>query len=126
MPHEDLTQMKKHLQNAQKILEHLTVNAVTFEKHNDMSEAAAIQFESAVLEFRKLCEKNKALIKTPVGEALPAVTKLHREEVYGEVEITDGGWLQIRLNTLLPGSRFIQNSRYIADSIGRLLDNFVT
>ena len=116
----DLLKMKKHLNDAQKALDYLSANAVTFEKHNGFSEVAAIQFELAVLDFRKLCEKNKI----PVKEVLPTGTILHSNEIYGEAEITVNGWVHIRINTLLPGSRFIQNSRYISDSIGRLLDNF--
>ena len=122
MPNQkDLAQMKKHLHNAQKSLEYLTTNAVTFEKHNDMLEVAAIQFELAVLDFRKLCEKNKVPIKK-----IPGVAKiLHSKEVYGEIEVTENGWLHIRINTLLPNSKRIENSRYISDSIIKLLDSFV-
>ena len=121
--HKDLIKMKTHLSNAQKALDYLSANAVTFEKHNEMSEAAAVQFELAVLDFRKLCEKNKMSIaeNPPKASAL-----LHSKEIYGEIEITDHGWLHIRINTLLPNTKLIQNSRYISDSITRLLDNFVT
>ena len=119
--HNDLLKMKSHLNDTQNALDYLSANAITFEKHNEILEAATVQFELAVLEFRKLCEKNKI----PVWESVPPGKKLHSKEVYGEVELTDNGWLHIRLNTLLPGSRLIQNSRYISDSIMRLLDNFV-
>ena len=119
--HHDLIKMKKHLNDAQKALDYLTANDAADKKYNELLEVAAIHFELAVLDFRRLCEKNKM----PACENTSSGTLLHSNEVYGEVEITDSGWLHIRLNTLLPGSRLIKNSRYVSDSVTRLLNNFV-
>lgn len=121
MPHQDLIKMKKHLGDAQSTLETLSANAVTFEKHNELSETAAVQFELAVLEFRKLCEKNKM----PVRDNPPKGSILQSNEVFGEVEVTENDWLHIRINTLLPSTKLIVNSRYISDSITQLLNHFV-
>ena len=116
----DFLQMKEHLRNVQNTFDHITANAVSFEKFNELLEVAAIQFELSTIEMRRLCEKSKIPIKS---EALQTKTT-HSEEIYGKVEITDEGWLHIKLNTLLPNCKLVQNSNYISDSIARLLNNF--
>ena len=118
--HKELLKIKKHLSDAQKALDTLSANTFAFDKHNELLEVTAIQFEIAVLEIRKLCEKNKL----PVRETIPPGTFLHGREIYGEAEITDNGWLHIRLNTLLPSTKLIANSRYVSESITQLLNNF--
>ena len=117
---EDIIKIQKHIRNAQKALDHIIINTVNADELNGMLEVVAVQYESAVLDVRRLCEKNKM----PVKEAAPTTKTVHNKEIFGEVEILETGWVHIKLNTLLPNSKLIENSGYISDSIRRLLDGF--
>jgi hypothetical protein len=128
----DLTQMKKHLHNARKALEYLSANDVTVEKQSSLLDAATAQFERAVLELRRLAERGRASPACPQ----PQASIFRGEEIYGEAQVTENGWLHIRLDTLLPASRLIEQSGrhpgsgchpgsgYVPDSIVRLLNRF--
>lgn len=62
------------------------------------------------------------------GLALPPLrfgsAHYHTEKIYGEVTRMDTGWMDIRLNALLPHCRVSGGTQYITDTIIRLLDAF--
>ena len=70
-------------------------------------ETAMGQFERATLELRQICEK----------PAVPA------REMTGFVETSGCGWLHIRVNTLLPTSRY-RTAEWFSDTIRRLLNDY--
>lgn len=81
-------------------------------------EVTAAQFESSVLEVRKLCEKY-----SPGAGGYGNRPVYLPMEVAGTVETLGYGWLHITLNTLLPHCRF-QPPEWLSDTIRRLLDNY--
>jgi len=117
---DELLKMEKHIGEAQKIIYRLNSGALSIGQFNTALDGAAQQFELTAVEVRRLCEKNKIGLRL---DTLP-LKAYHNREIFGEVELTDEGWIHIRLKTLLPSGRGIENSAYISDSITRLLDNF--
>ncbi len=91
------------------------------EKVNTMLDAA-MQKNRVVLciELRRICEINRPA-SNPV---LFAQSSYYAKEIYGEVTLMDTGWLDIRLNALLPHCRFSGGTQYISDTITRLLKRF--
>ncbi len=76
------------------------------------------QFEGAVLELRRLCERYSPNAGGYGGKPLlPAI------EVSGCVEKFGYGWLHITLNTLLPHCRY-QTPAWLSDTVKRLLDAY--
>jgi hypothetical protein len=76
------------------------------------------QFESAVLDLRKLCEKRRPeASRNESKPQLPAIS------VTGAAEVNEYGWLHIGLNTLLPHCRY-QTPAYLSDTVSRLLDEY--
>ena len=118
---EKLNEIKKHIQSAEKALGYL-MSALTIspEKFNTMLDVTIIQFETSTIDMRRLVESTRKHCRKPSLK----LNSLHRKELFGEVEITDNGWLHIRLDTLLPNCKLIEHSGYITDSITRLLNNF--
>lgn len=81
-------------------------------------EKTAGEFESAVLELRRLCEQY-----SPGSGGYGKRAQLPREEISGSVEKLGYTWLHIRLNTLLPHCRF-QSPVWLTDTVRRLLDDY--
>ena len=117
---EKLKKISGHIYSAQKAIEHLISSGnISSDKQNSMLDITLSQFETTVVEMRKLAESYR-----PKAVEIKRKT-CHSKAVFGEVEITDTGWLHIKLYTLLPGNRLIESSNYISDSITRLIDGFV-
>ena len=90
------------------------------EKVNTMLDAAMQKIELCCIELRRICE-----ISRPASNpALFAQSSYYAKEIYGEVTLMDTGWLDIRLNALLPHCRFSGGTQYISDTITRLLKRF--
>ena len=117
----DLLKIKKHVDEALKILEYFPMETMSSEKFNEQLEKVMIQFEYTTIELRRLCEENQM----PVKHEKSNIKIYHAKEIYGSIEITDNGWLHICLNTLLPNCKSHTNSIYISDSITRLIDRFI-
>ena len=81
-------------------------------------ETAMNLFERSTLELRQICEKYAETSNIP-GKKAPIPAR----EVTGSVEITGYDWLHIRVNTLIPSSRF-RAAEWFSDTIRRLLDDF--
>lgn len=77
------------------------------------------QFESSVLELRRLCEQY-----SPGVGGFAKKSYLPAMDVTGNVEMFGYGWLHITLNTLLPHCRY-QSPNWLSDTISRLLDGYV-
>lgn len=90
------------------------------EKVNTMLDAAMQKIELCCIELRRICEINRPA-SNPV---LFAQSSYYAKEIYGEVTLMDTGWLDIRLNALLPHCRFSGGTQYISDTITRLLKRF--
>ena len=81
-------------------------------------EQAVGSFETATVELRRLCEQNM-----PPAGGLAHKPVVPRRDVTGTVELIDGNWLHIQINTLLPSVAF-QVPVWLSDTISRLLDEY--
>ena len=81
-------------------------------------EKASGQFEYAVLELRRICERYCA----GVG-GYPRQRLTNTEHPTGNVELLEGRWVRITLNTLLPHCRFYSPA-WLSDTIRRMLDEY--
>lgn len=115
-----ITGMQHHLDACSKYLDALAKGYQTPEKVNTLLDAAMQQIELCCLDMRVLCEKARP--KLPAFRFGHA--KYNHKDIYGEVNLMDNGWLDIRLNTLLPHCKVIGGTQYIADSVTRLLNDY--
>lgn len=110
--------MQHHLDAANKYLTELAKGYRSIEKQNTLLDAAMKQVELCCIDMRNLCEKSRPAI--PVfGRRV-----YNHKEIYGEITQLDNGWIDIRLNALLPHCRMIGGTQYISDTVTRLLDNY--
>lgn len=113
-----ITEMQRNLEVCAKYLDSLAKGYRSPEKVNTLLDAAMQHVELCCINMRQLCEKTRM--------PLPAFrfgNSYHHEEIFGSVTQMDTGWIDIRLNALLPHCKF-GGTQYVADSITRLLDNF--
>lgn len=77
------------------------------------------------LSVERLCIKSRNCLERYRTEdtELPYTDRTCLDDVTGNVRITDNGWLHIRLNMLLPGSKY-RTTSYIGDTVSRLLNAF--
>ena len=83
------------------------------------------KIDDYLIAAERLCIKSRNCLeryRTKEYEGNEAVLTTS-ENVSGNVEITDRGWLHIRLNMLLPSSKF-KTTNYIKDTVSRLLNDF--
>lgn len=113
-----ITAMQHHLDAANKYLSELAKGYRSDEKQNTLLDATMKQVELCCIDMRNLCEKARPPIP------LSFVRSYNHREIYGEVTQLDNGWLDIRLNALLPNCRMTGSTHYIFDTIDRLLDNY--
>lgn len=112
--------MKHHLDACNKYLTELTKGFRSPEKCNTLLDAAMQQVELCCIDMRRLCEKARPtppLIKFDLN-------RFHHKEIYGAVTLMDNGWLDIRMNALLPHCKIVGGTQYVVDTITRLLDRF--
>ena len=88
--------MQHHLDAANKYLTELAKGYRSVEKQNTLLDAAMKQVELCCIDMRNLCEKERPTI------IIANTRTYNRKEIYGEVTQLDNGWLDIRLNALLP------------------------
>lgn len=115
---EHIITMDRHLGAATKYISELGKGYRSAEKCNTLLDAALQQVELCCIDLRNLCEKNrpkKITVQSPY---------FNHKEIYGGVVLMDNGWLDIRLNALLPHCKVLGSTRYVADSITRLLNAF--
>lgn len=118
---EHITNMQHHLDAANKYLNELAKGFRSAEKCNILLDAAMNQVELCCIDMRNICERVRpTLPKLKFGCAY-----YRHKEIFGDVTLMDNGWLDIRLNALLPHCKVIGGTGYVADTITRLLDRFV-
>lgn len=112
--------MQHHLEACSKYLNALAQGYRSPEKCNTLLDAAMQQVELCCIDMRLLCEKarpRKTVAAAPSG-------KYHHKTIYGEVNILDNGWVDIRMNALLPHCKVVGGTQYVSDTVIRLLDEF--
>ncbi len=112
--------MKHHLDACRKYLTALEQGYRSPEKRNTLLDAAMQQVELCCIDMRLLCEKARANRIYPLVEK----GKYNHKTIYGEVNILDNGWVDIRMNALLPHCKVVGGTQYVTDTIIRLLEEF--
>ena len=112
--------MERHLAACDKYLTELAKGYRSPEKVNTLLDAAMQQIELCCLDMRVLCEK----VRPTSSHPRPTYTAYSCKSICGEVYGMENGWLNIRLNTLLPHCKVMGGTQYIADTITRLLDKY--
>ena len=120
IPERDITDMQRQVDACSAYIDALAQGCRSPEKVNTLLDAAMQKIELCCIDMRRLCER--------VRPTLPPLrfgsAHYHTEKIYGEVTRLDAGWLDIRLNALLPHCRVTGGTQYITDTITRLLDTF--
>ena len=98
--------MQRHLDAADKYLVELAKGYRSAEKINTLLDAAMHQIELCCIDMRNLCEKARPDI------SLSCNRSYNYKDIYGEVTQLDNGWLDIRLNALLPHCRMVGGTQY--------------
>ena len=115
----DVLTMREYLFNAVKAADQLKAVSegapMSSASMQQTLEKASGQFEYAALELRKICERYCA----GVG-GYPKQSLIEMAHPTGKVELVEGRWVQITLNTLLPHCRF-HSPIWLSDTIRRLL-----
>lgn len=111
--------MKQKVQSAEKNLDALIASARSPVKFNTLMDAAMQQMELTCIEMRRIAETIRP------QEDTTQTTNNMTKTIYGSVNLTNDGWLHIKLNTLLPHYKILGGTQYISDSINRLLNSFV-
>ena len=113
-----ITTMQHHLDAANKYLTELAKGYRSSEKQNTLLDAAMKQVELCCIDMRNLCEKVRPSVSPST------VRSYNHKEIFGEVTQLNNGWLDIRLNALLPHCKIIGGTQYVCDTITRLLDKY--
>lgn len=114
----ELIRMKQKIESAGKNIDALLASARSPLKFNTLLDAAMQQMEAACIELRSIAETIRPK-ETSVTENLKTA-----KTIYGSVTLTEENWVHIKLNTLLPHYKVLGGTRYIADSLTRLLDRY--
>lgn len=116
-----ISDMQHHLDACNKYLNELAKGYRSPEKCNTLLDAAMQQVELCCIDMRTLCEKTRPKIPSfRFGYA-----NYHHKEIYGEVIVLDNGWLDIRMNALLPHCKLVGGTQYVTDTVTRLLNQFL-
>ena len=115
-----IAQMRQHLNTCHQYLSALEKGYRSPEKCNTLLDAAMQQIELCCIDMRLLCEVARP--QMPVLRFSTAV--YHHKTIFGEVNVLDNGWLDIRLNALLPHCKIVGGTQYVSDTIVRLLEQF--
>lgn len=84
------------------------------------------QMDDYLCELENLCVKSRTVLEKyrpfSISQSISPVNE-HVNNIAGNIEVTDDGWLHITLNTLLPNCRR-RVSSYISDTISRLIQYY--
>ena len=118
----DVLAMREYLLNAVKAADQLKALSegapMSSASMQQTLEKVSSQFEYAVLGLRRICERYCA----GVG-GYPKLSLTETEHPTGKVEIVNGRWVRVTLNTLLPHCRFYSPA-WLSDTIRRMLDEY--
>lgn len=118
--HKAIADMQHHLEACNKYLNALAKGYYSSEKCNTLLDAAMQQVELCCIDMRNLCEKARPqILPLRFGRV-----NFNHKEIFGEVTIMDNGWIDIRMNTLLPHCKNVGGTQYVCDTITKLLDRF--
>lgn len=120
IPEKAIRGMKQHLDACSKYLNALAEGYRSPEKCNTLLDAAMQQVELCCIDMRVLCEKARPKSAAPLSEG----AKYNHKTIYGEVNVLDNGWVDIRMNALLPHCKVLGGTQYVSDTIVRLLEEF--
>lgn len=112
--------MQHHLEACGKYLAELAKGYRSSEKCNTLLDAAMQQVELCCIDMRLLCEKARPRLP----DFRFGAGKYNHKTIYGEVNLLDNGWLDVRLNALLPHCKIVGGTQYVSDTITRLLNSF--
>ena len=115
-----VSDMQEHLKVSNKYLENLKAGCRTKMKFNTLLDAAMSELENCCITLRRFAEE----LRPQMEMEFQRPKNYFHEEIYGNVELTENGWLNIRLNALLPHCKNSGGTQYITDTITRLLNNF--
>ncbi len=118
LPLGTVSTMLQHYNACKKYLDELRICIRTPGKQNTLLDAAMQQIELCCIDMRNLCEQGR-----PTIPPLKNKTDSHKE-IYGEISQMANGWLDIRLNALLPHCKMIGGTQYVYDTITRLIDRY--
>lgn len=115
-----ITEMQRQIDACSSYINTLAQGCLSPEKINTLLDSAMQKVEGVCINMRRLCEE--------VRPILPSIrsgyANYHVKDITGSVTAMDTGWIDIRLNTLLPHCKAIGGTEYITDTVTRLLDKF--
>lgn len=120
MTQKAVADMRQHLNTCNQYLTALEKGYRSPEKCNTLLDAAMQQIELCCIDMRLLCERTRPYLP----DLRFGTVKYNHKAIYGEVNLMDNGWLDIRLNALLPHCKIVGGTQYVSDTIIRLLNHF--
>lgn len=115
-----ITDMQHHLDACNKYLNELSKGYRSPEKCNTLIDATMHQIELCCIDMRTLCEK----IRPRLPSFRFGTATYNHKEIYGSVTLMENGWLDIRMNALLPHCKVVGGTQYVYDTVTRLLNRF--
>lgn len=120
IPSRYITDMQRQIDACSAYIDALAQGCRSPEKVNTLLDAAMQKLEVTCITMRQVCEK----VRPKFPNVRLGHTAYHVKDISGEVTLMDTGWLDIRLNALLPHCKTIGGTGYITDTITRLLEQF--
>ena len=121
-----MTEFQQETKELKKRLKKISELIDTLNTTSDLGYISPVNIDEFLFETEKLCITSRILgerYRISNGEeSLSALSEIV-SNVTGTVEVTEEGWLDIKLNTLLPSTKRYITS-YIRDTISRLLDEY--
>lgn len=109
--------------DAQKVIESLS-NLI---KSNSASKAVIEKgIESYLYDIENLCIKSRNLLECYYQKSESSNLEYinpKENNLYGELNVTFEGWVNVSLNTILPSTKY-KTTNYIGDTISRLVKNY--
>ena len=113
----EISQIHSFIDSAYGTIESLAVDEKGY-LYSSKLETCLEDMEKAVLHLRNLYERFHS-----ADGALPRQAKFPTMAISGKVTVSEYGWVQIKINTLLPHCRF-RTPTYLSDTLTRLLDEY--
>lgn len=120
IPQKSIVNMRRSADACMRYVNALSQGGQSPEKIHTLIDAAMQNMERCCIEMRLICETVRPSFPTlRLGCA-----SYHTKEAYGEVTKLANGWLDIRLNALLPHCKTAGGTQYTSDTVTRLLNRF--
>ena len=115
-----ITDMQREIDACSGYIDALAQGCRSPEKINTLLDAAMQKIEITCIRMRRLCEE----VRPVLPNSRFVYANYHTKDISGEITLMDTGWLDIRLNALLPHCKTVGGTAYISDTISRLLSKF--